>query len=150
MGSKVFEAMFKPHFKEGTQLADAATRPVHIDLPEDHPEAMVDLCKVMHLQNSFIDPNKSETPERILLVSLASDKYQCSAAMQLAAFCWLETCLPADEESRRRLFAAAYYFRDARAFRSTGREILLHNCSTYKRGSNPHLDGALSKLLATC
>lgn len=128
MGSKVFEAMFKPHFQEGTQLADATiTIPVHIDLPKDEPFGVEVLCKVMHLQNDLIDPNKPLNAIAIWNVAKASDKYQCSAAMKLASFCWLETYEATNMSTRHMMFEAAFYFRDGRAFRNIGRKILEHD-----------------------
>lgn len=50
LGSPVFKAMFKPHFKEGTDLFDQLSGvPLLIKLPEDDPLAMEVICTIMHL-----------------------------------------------------------------------------------------------------
>lgn len=126
--------MFKPHFKEGTQLANApAQTPVRIDLPDDKPLAMRTLCEVLHLQHHGFDPARPSAAAEVLDVALLCNKYQCQDAARLAAYFWLDNRKAVNAADRYILFHAAFYFREASHFRSFGQAMIAEDVG--RRGS---------------
>ena len=74
MASPVFRAMLGPNFVEGsTQYS--ADHPLW--LKEDHPEAMLDLCALLHHQYPDALP-LSRYPNLIII----ADKYQCNGMLK--------------------------------------------------------------------
>ncbi|KAK5692388.1 hypothetical protein LTR97_010696 [Elasticomyces elasticus] len=81
MASSVFKAMLGPHFLEG-QVQRSPENPQHIHLPEDDPEAMVTLSKLVH----FDTPDDSTVgPRSLRKVAVVADKYDCTQAIGLQA-----------------------------------------------------------------
>ncbi|KAK3652909.1 hypothetical protein LTR56_004857 [Elasticomyces elasticus] len=81
MASPVFKAMLGPHFLEG-QVQRSPENPQNIHLPEDDPEAMVTLSKLVH----FDTPHQSALgPGSLRKVAVLADKYDCTHAISLQA-----------------------------------------------------------------
>ncbi|USW55714.1 Putative SKP1/BTB/POZ domain superfamily protein [Septoria linicola] len=90
MGSPVMRALFKPHFKEGTDLrASEAGQSLEIAPPEDNPFAVEVICNILHLQNDKVDTSDSFSVASILEVAKASSKYGCEVALMYPARRWL-------------------------------------------------------------
>ncbi|KAK4496045.1 hypothetical protein PRZ48_013314 [Zasmidium cellare] len=81
--STAFAALLGPHFREGQLLASASTNgPVTIPLPEDEPQAMSDLLRLLHLINVPELAWADDFP-RIFAFALAADKWCCVDALHL-------------------------------------------------------------------
>lgn len=81
--STAFAALLGPHFREGQQLASASTNaPVKIPLPEDDPQAMSDLLRLLHLIN-VPELAWAEEFQRIFAFALSADKWCCVDALHL-------------------------------------------------------------------
>lgn len=77
LSSSTFRAMLGPHFKEGKSLGEYGS--VEIELPEDDPQTMTTMCKVMHH-----NPDIMHEPTTALdLANLAhiADKYDTVRAL---------------------------------------------------------------------
>ena len=124
--SPVFKALVNPCFKEGTELATSPV-PIEIPLPEDDPQSMATLCKVLHYRNEDISSAPGMPASKILRIAEVSDKFDCNAAMKFAARVWLEessnVCENADD--RKALLKAAFLFGDCKMFAELGREVIL-------------------------
>ncbi|OCL09897.1 hypothetical protein AOQ84DRAFT_375415 [Glonium stellatum] len=57
--SKVFNAMFGPHFREGQGLGGACSK--EIPLPDDDADALKLICSVIHSRNDMV-PGLSHQP----------------------------------------------------------------------------------------
>ncbi|CZT16205.1 uncharacterized protein RCC_02047 [Ramularia collo-cygni] len=122
LGSSVFRAMFGPHFKEGKALAENGT--VEISLPEDDPQAMITMCKVMHISPDIMAkvPNYKELEH---LAELA-DKYDTVSALGPATYLWISKALPQSRmQGRIGLMAVAYAFDHAELFDRVGHAIVM-------------------------
>lgn len=86
LASKVFLTMFSLPFKEGTGLA-SSVEPYSVSLPEDDPDAMTILCKLLHFQFSSFTQTPSSTQLREL--ASAAHKYDCVAAISVMTTKWL-------------------------------------------------------------
>lgn len=84
--SPVFAAMFSGRYAEGLNLS--TSEPKEIPLPEDPPESIGIICKVMHLK-------QSDLPESLPLVDFLefariADKYECAEALRYIALAWFQ------------------------------------------------------------
>ena len=77
VASTVFKALLSPKFLEGQALSSQL--PGRVALPDDDAEAMLVICKVLHHCYHFSIPNPKL--EFMVKVAIASDKYDCTAAM---------------------------------------------------------------------
>src|SRR5664279_2337817 len=86
LASPVFEAMFKPHFKEGVQHHLQLGEAVIIPLPEDDPEATTLFCQITHHRSQ----NLRKTPNPLCLENLAilCNKYICSGSVVSYGALW--------------------------------------------------------------
>ncbi|KAF2165588.1 hypothetical protein M409DRAFT_23881 [Zasmidium cellare ATCC 36951] len=81
--STTFAALLGPRFREGQQLASANTNgPVTIPLPEDEPQAMSDLLRLLHLVN-VPQLASAKDIKRIRSFAVAADKWCCVEALHL-------------------------------------------------------------------
>lgn len=89
VASPIFKTMFFGRFKEGVELArsKAFSQVYTVELPEDHAQAMLILCSVIHSKDEHIPVR----PDTSLLQELAllADKYQCVQALKFPAESWL-------------------------------------------------------------
>lgn len=116
--------MLGPHFKEGHTLA--ATSSIELPLPEDDPEAMLTLCRVLHFHNKetvlLFDVN------HILGVAVLADKYDCTEAMMPSVACWVYENLKLDtihKTERQTLLLAAHYVKSTRLYATIGHELVM-------------------------
>ncbi|KAF4856344.1 hypothetical protein CGCSCA4_v001098 [Colletotrichum siamense] len=89
--SPVFKCLLQPTSSTYTEpaavLFATPDSPAHVTLPEDDPEAIETICRVLH---SRIDDAVCDlSDDEVLRVSVAADKYDCTAAMGLAVRHWL-------------------------------------------------------------
>ncbi|KIW23414.1 uncharacterized protein PV07_11613 [Cladophialophora immunda] len=75
MCSPVFNAMLSGSFREG-QLPLSPLEPPTLELPEDDPRSMVELCRILHHK---WDPRLEAFPFGVLETAIVADKYGCSA-----------------------------------------------------------------------
>ncbi|KAJ0316627.1 hypothetical protein Brms1b_005345 [Colletotrichum noveboracense] len=89
--SPVFKCLLKPTSSTYTEpaavLFATPDSPAHVTLPEDDPQAIETICRVLH---SRIDDDVCDlSDDEVLRVAVAADKYDCTAAMGLAVRHWL-------------------------------------------------------------
>jgi hypothetical protein len=86
--SSIFATMLGDKFLEG-QHERSALHPKRIDLPNDDPEAMVSLCKMIHFHtedSEILNGLPSlQLSVRLLNVAILMDKYDCIDALCLAS-----------------------------------------------------------------
>lgn len=74
--SKYFNALFSRNFQEG----GLAEQGGDVVLAEDEPDALVNLCKILHMQYTWPKPM---SPREILHLGIVADKYECVQAIHL-------------------------------------------------------------------
>ncbi|KAJ0336498.1 hypothetical protein KNSL1_013264 [Colletotrichum chrysophilum] len=89
--SPVFKCLLQPTSSTYTEpaavLFATPDSPAHVTLPEDDPQAIETICRVLH---SRIDDAVCDlSDDEVLKVAVAADKYDCTAAMGLAVRHWL-------------------------------------------------------------
>ncbi|KAK5734723.1 hypothetical protein LTR17_008653 [Elasticomyces elasticus] len=149
-GSSVFKAMLGPHFKEGRQLASSAIA-IGITLPDDDPEAMIMLCRALHLQ--LVAMPEVLTPAALLALSVVTDKYDCRGTLRFASEIWIRNALPmAAPLDLINLLIAAYMFQQAKVFNAVGREVILKSEGRIRNAAGEHpieIDGSIEHLNKT-
>ncbi|TGO23928.1 hypothetical protein BPAE_0117g00230 [Botrytis paeoniae] len=133
--SKPFVAMFKWEWQEGQDLLHRDS-PKEIELPSDNAAALETILAIIHHQNNEIPRNI--TASQVLEVAIAADKYDFLDAMKLASATFLRSDIT-DANDLMRLVAAAYLFRNARAFKEITKALVL-NCHV------PYLDLACDEV----
>ncbi|KAK4496044.1 hypothetical protein PRZ48_013313 [Zasmidium cellare] len=83
MASTAFAALLGPHFREGQQLGTSQS-PVTIPLPEDDPDAMLDLFRLLHLV-AVPSLLAADDSKRMQSFAVAADKWCCIDALRLQA-----------------------------------------------------------------
>lgn len=125
--SKVFYDMFGPNFSEGQELTWASLKEIRLE--EDDCDAMRAICCVIHHRNDLLD---DISPEVIVQIALASDKYDLGNTLMLARRKWLEAT---DNKGTLRdtayLLTAAYIFRDTGAFNRHIKHLVLNHIGSY-------------------
>ncbi len=167
--SKVFAAMFGPHFREG--MAASGKQPKEILMPGDDPEAMTVLCRVIHHQYHEI-PDILQPPT-VLHVAQAADKYDCLNLLKNAKTRWLDPYpdlrmrarLPEETQmSELRnidqiehgmeylgcLVAVAYLLDDAGAFQELTSILVLHCAKSYLELANEKWGGSIIPSTVLC
>lgn len=116
LASPVFVGMFRPDFKEGTQLLHAG-RPV-IELQEDDPSTMSVILEILHFRYDIKDDDINA--ERLARLATHSDKYDLSRALSSWVPFWFEKVVnmiePSDDLGLTLL--AAYTFNDVEKFQA--------------------------------
>ncbi|KAF5697377.1 hypothetical protein FGLOB1_12804 [Fusarium globosum] len=125
--SNPFSAMLGPNWKEGHDMRHH-NGPFEIPLPEDNATAMEIICSVIHFQNDRIPQTLPASD--VLAIAIAADKYDCMNALQFTSKAWLQE-LKAKPEDLMLLAAAAYLFRDAKAFREITAALVLNHQGSY-------------------
>jgi hypothetical protein len=89
VASPIFKTMFFGQFKEAGELArsKALSQVYSIELPEDHAQATLILCSVIHSNDDHI-PNRPNT-SLFQELALLADKYQCVHVLKYPAQIWL-------------------------------------------------------------
>ncbi|KAI9649487.1 hypothetical protein NHQ30_002063 [Ciborinia camelliae] len=125
--SKPFFAMFRPDWKEGHDMLDQ-NGPAEVSLPEDNATALEIILAIIHHQKNKVPQTLAASD--VLEVAVTADKYDFVDALKLAIGNWLH---PDEKEVRdlMRLAAAAYLFRDARAFKKITKALILEHENSY-------------------
>jgi hypothetical protein len=110
--SKVFNAMFGPHFREGQDVH--GNSPKEISMPDDNADALTIICRILHLRNDSIPD--SLTPSEILQIAIAADKFDCVMRLQFHTAQWLNPGNTQDILELGRLAVASYILDNAWAF----------------------------------
>lgn len=116
--------MLSPHFKEGSTLS--AQSKVSIPLPEDDPDAMVILCKALHMR---FDMRAEEiSAETLLKIGVVADKYDCSLGLGVLPHYWINQQMStANDKTRAQLFVASYLLKEPEMFQRLGYELQMKN-----------------------
>ena len=152
--SKVFDAMFGPHFSEGQP--SNGDLPREIPMPDDNATTMTSICNVIHHRNAFL-PDFLE-PRKLAEIALAADKYDCVLALKYVMIQWLDQWLgfkepvpslaPSDLVS---LMIAVYVFDNSDAFRRVTRKLITGTADCYYRLIKQEYDGvAPSSIYCKC
>ncbi|CAK3817741.1 Hypothetical predicted protein [Lecanosticta acicola] len=122
-GSSVFASMLSPHFKEGSTLSRDSQ--VTVPFPEDDPDSMVVLCKVLHMRYNMKIENMS--PSGILQLGVVVDKYDCLVAMSALPYYWInKQSARTDGHSRAMLFVASFLFKEPETFQRLGYDLQMN------------------------
>jgi len=143
ISSKVFPAMFNPQFREGQSLLQHSS--TTIPLPEDDPEAMETLLRVLHGSDSWTHYLKFDGGH-ILRVAIATDKYDCNVAMGPVARICLDTAAKNEEIKTEELLdwlMAAYWLEDHQGFEELSLRLVMEHQGSYLtacKADNSNLD----------
>ena len=116
--SDYFKTLFSNKFSEG-HLAELDS---NIELEEDEPEAVVNLCKILHMKYTGLRPMGAT---ELLRLAIVADKYMCVEAIGLAA----DALFPTETkgmacEPVRDLVVAAYLLDQPAHFRRCTKAIM--------------------------
>ncbi|EON98475.1 putative btb poz domain-containing protein [Phaeoacremonium minimum UCRPA7] len=123
--SKVFDAMFGPHWAEGQDLSKE--NPKEIRLEEDNCDAMWRICCVIHHRNDLLDRPKAKD---VLEIAITADKYDLGNALKFASKEWLSFDID-HSESTAFLMVAAFLFQDSHAFHRHVQTLILDHTQSY-------------------
>jgi hypothetical protein len=124
LASPVFEAMFKPHFKEGVEHHLRLGEPHIIPLPEDDPEATTLFCQITHHRSRDLP----RTPSPLCLENLAifCNKYICAGSVVGYGTLWIQRHSGSQSlEDLSRLLLLAFVLDLPESFATVSREMLL-------------------------
>ncbi|KAF2431206.1 hypothetical protein EJ08DRAFT_632495, partial [Tothia fuscella] len=121
LGSKVFQAMFSQHYNEGTELR-ASEQLYRLPLPDDEPQNMITLCKVLHVNHEGLD--LSADIEKLKAFAIIADKYGCFAASSFFLTVWKSKFAAPTTLDHGGLMMLAYLSNDALAFRYHSQRLL--------------------------
>lgn len=124
--SKVFAAMFGPHWREGQGLSKE--HPREVPLVEDDADALRTICYIIHHRND--DVPQSLTPEEVLQIFIEVDKYDLKVALKYASVQWLKPRDNADRVDKGYLLAAAFLY-DMDSFVAHTLALILHYKGSY-------------------
>ncbi|KFY38438.1 hypothetical protein V495_06586 [Pseudogymnoascus sp. VKM F-4514 (FW-929)] len=135
--SKVFKAMFGPHFKEG-QRSDLNGSKKEIPLPEDDVDAMTVVCAVIHHRND-LTPEKISSSE-ILQIAVVADKYDCRVALKHATHHWLDHRNVVSLKELMQLMTAAYLLHQKDPFSAITHAIIMEHNDSYLSFAQDQID----------
>ncbi|TLD37589.1 hypothetical protein E2P81_ATG04401 [Venturia nashicola] len=119
LASKPFKVMFSQSFREGNELV-VSNGPYEISLPDDDPDAMVTICKLIH--------HKDVAPEGSIVAmrsfSVATDKYDTLQACSLYGRAWLDLFCHNAEQRGAGTLSLAHFFQDCGNFKKVSRALL--------------------------
>ncbi|QDS75677.1 hypothetical protein FKW77_007587 [Venturia effusa] len=121
VSSKVFKAMFGRNFKEGNELAKSST-PYQIPLPDDDPDAMAILCRILH--HNADDVFLPDDAAQVMQFVAALDKYDCMKSAKFFLVVWLEKIRSPPFRHLAILLAISYDIRDETGFRRFSSKLL--------------------------
>lgn len=134
LASPVFEAMFKPHFTEGTQLQTKKDQPLTVPLSEDNVDALILLCNVVHYRSQEIPLLPG--PSCLENLAVVCDKYQCTASIASHVTLWLQRELQElSSDDLNRLLLVAYVLDLPKPFSAISVEILFRQEGPF---TSPH------------
>ena len=132
--SKYFATLFGPRFSEG-QDQRSPDNPKQIRLPEDEPQAMLDLCMVLQGRRTDFSNAVPPLTTRILQLAVVVDKYQCAEILHLQnkaiLLAWLNHWKITSFEQHGDILAASYLLRQARSFIEVTKRMILEHHETY-------------------
>ncbi|KFZ20359.1 hypothetical protein V502_03214 [Pseudogymnoascus sp. VKM F-4520 (FW-2644)] len=135
--SKVFKAMFGPHYKEGQRSGLNGSKK-EIPLPEDDVGAMTIICAVIHHRNDII-PGEMSSSE-VLKISVVADKYDCKVALKHAIHQWLDHRNVVSLKDLTELMTAAYLLDEAQAFSAITYTIIMEHTGSYLSFAQDQID----------
>lgn len=128
--SRVFAALFGPHFREGQQFRNSSN-PVEIELPDDAADDVTFICRALHFQApSLDDKGPKEGAKKLLSLAIAVDKYALTNAFLHTAHTlmriWLDSHeVPvADHYDIANVATAAYLFNEPHCFMLATRRLI--------------------------
>ncbi|KAF7927965.1 hypothetical protein EAE99_005342 [Botrytis elliptica] len=140
VASKPFYAMFKWEWQEGQDLLHR-DGPKEIELPADNAAALETILAIIHHQHNEIA--RSITASQVLEVAIVADKYDFLGAVKFASEVLLRIGAK-DPSDQMRLVAAAYLFRDARAFKEITKALVLNYHGSYLDLACDEVESAMS------
>ena len=144
--SKVFDAMFKPHWSEGQGLSKES--PLEIPLVEDDADALRTICRVIHCCND--DVPHFLTPKEILQIFIEIDKYDLRVAFKYASVQWLKPRNNADRVDKGYLLAAAFLSGDMDTFVAHTLALILHYKGSYLEFFDDEITSQIVPLKTFC
>ncbi len=135
--SRVFDAMFGPHFSEGQP--SKGVLPKEILMPDDNAAAMTTICNVVHHRNDVL-PDALESRE-VVQVALAADKYDCVLALKYVMIRWLDFKNPVTFTDLGHFMRAAYVFDNSNAFRRITQMLITGTSNSYHHLIGERYDG---------
>ncbi|KFX99975.1 hypothetical protein V490_01553 [Pseudogymnoascus sp. VKM F-3557] len=135
--SKVFKAMFGPHFKEG-QRSDLDGSKKEVLLPEDDADVMTVVCAVIHHRND-LTPGQM-LPSEVLQIAVVADKYDCRVALKHATHHWLDHRNVGSLKELMQLMTAAYLLNQAAAFSAITYAIIMEHTDSYISFAQDQID----------
>jgi hypothetical protein len=118
--SKYFNALFSSKFSEG----GLAEQGQDVMLGEDEPDAVVNLCKILHMKYTWPTPMN---PKELLHLAIVADKYDCVKAIHLAVQPLFRTgTFSCDCWGARDLIVASYLLGHPRYFCEYTKMMLAH------------------------
>jgi len=125
--SKVFNAMFGPHFSEGQNLP--GNSPKEVSMPDDNADALTIICRILHLRNDSIPD--SLTSSEILQIAIAADKFDCAMRLKFHVAQWLNPGNMQDILELGRLSVASYILDNAWAFGQLTLAMIVRSKDSY-------------------
>lgn len=83
--SPVFLAMLGPHFQEGQAIIDNPGSTQEIEFPEDDPDAMLALTRLLHHRYKDLEAAGQLPAEKIRDIAIAADKYDLCPVVKSAS-----------------------------------------------------------------
>ena len=125
--SKVFDALFGPHFSEGQPSNGDLPKEIH--LPHDDARAMTTICKVIHHRNDLL-PDVLE-PGDLPEIAVTADKYDCILVLKYVMNQWLDFKNPVGFLDLGSQMIAAYMANNHHAFRQITRKLITGTSDSY-------------------
>lgn len=135
--SRVFKAMFGPHYKEG-QRSDLNGSKKEVPLPEDDVGAMTIICAVIHHRNDIIPERMSS--DEVLQISVLADKYDCKVALKHAIHHWLDHRNAVSLKDLMKLMTAAYLLNHSQAFSAITYTMMMEHAGSYLPFAQDQID----------
>ncbi|KAF1844864.1 uncharacterized protein K460DRAFT_354734 [Cucurbitaria berberidis CBS 394.84] len=133
--SPVFAAMFDGRFLEGESLSQNS--PPTVSLPEDDPESIVIICKVIHIQTSKFATKITATA--LANVVIACHKYDCLDTMHAWGLVWIAALLETpDDPGFEKTLLAAYLLDLPHEFHKVSRSLVLDRASPFSITTAAH------------
>ena len=126
-GSKVFDAMFGPHFTEGQPTNGSLPKEIH--MPDDDAKAMTTICKVIHHRNDLL-PDVLE-PGELPEIAVTADKYDCVIVLKYVMTQWLVFKEPVIFLDLGSLMVAAYILNNPNAFLQITHKLITGTSDSY-------------------
>jgi hypothetical protein len=133
LASPVFSAMFSSRYREGSSIREntAAGNTTRISLPDDDPEAMIHLCRLLHHKSN---PNELLELKVLGEVAILCHKYDCTstAIIQRSVEFWLQPKYMdlSDMANLKKALLVTYIFDNPDAFRSVASTYVMNASGT--------------------